>query len=141
VSECIFCKIIGGQLEGPGKIFEDGGVFVMLDVDWAVKGHTLIIWKKHVENASDLSKEDFLHFSDLVFRTEKGLLKELGAERSMILKSGGIVSHFHFHIYPLVADTDWETKKAILEKRVRYEPKPNEEKELIDSLRPYFPTV
>ena len=107
----------------------------MLDRDWAVKGHALVIWKKHALNMSDLSEADFAHFSHIVRRTEESLLKVLNKDKSIILKTGGIVSHFHFHIYPVQSDMPWESVLALFSTEVRNEPKEGESEELVGALR------
>lgn len=138
MNDCIFCKIIVEKRASEDTIFEDDKVLVMLDADRAVKGHALVIWKKHFENASELPVEDFRYFSEIFHKTEKALLELLGVERSVVLKSGGLVSHFHFHIYPLKKERDWQTIKDIFDKKTHYEPRPGEKEELIANLKKYF---
>ncbi len=135
MSSCIFCKIIAEKKTAEDMIYEDDKVLVMLDMDWAVKGHTLVVWKEHFENASELSTEDFKYFSGIFHRTEKALLEVLRVDKSVVLKTGGLVSHFHFHIYPLKKQTDWQTIKDIFDKKIRYESKSGEKKELIANLK------
>lgn len=79
----------------------------MLDADHVTLGHTLVIWKKHADNFSELKLEDFLHLSRIYYKTEKLLLRILGLDRAVVLKSGGLVSHLHYHIYPLAKSTPW----------------------------------
>jgi histidine triad (HIT) family protein len=138
MKNCVFCEIIEKKKAKQNTIFEDDKVLVMLDIDWVVKGHTLVIWKKHFENASELLLENYQYFSNVFHKTEKALLEVLGAERSVTLKSGGLVSHFHFHIYPVKKETSWHEIKNLFDKKVRYEPKPGEQKELILKLKIFF---
>lgn len=133
--DCIFCKIASHEVDAPDIFFEDEKVFVMLDRDWAVKGHALVIWKEHALNMSDLGREDFSHFSDIVRQTEKALLSTLSVDKSVVLKSGGIVSHFHFHIYPVLSSMPWDAIQALFSKEVRNEPKEGESKQLVGELR------
>lgn len=137
MNRCIFCEITTrGNPED--TIFEDEKILVMLDIDWAVKGHTLVIWKEHFENASELPIGDFKYFSETLHKTERALLDVLGVNKSVILKSGGLVSHFHFHIYPLKKETSWQTIKDIFDKKLRYEPKPEEKERMVADLKKYF---
>lgn len=117
------------------KIYEDENILVILDQDWAVKGHTLVIWKSHRINASDLAASEFFHFSEIFRKTEKALLEVLNKDRSIILKTGGLVPHFHFHIYPVSSETSWSEIKNMFDKKTRYTPAAVEEKELIRQLR------
>ncbi|CAN5696489.1 HIT family protein [soil metagenome] len=133
--DCIFCKIISHEVIAPDIFFEDEKTLVMLDRDWAVKGHTLVISKEHVLNMSDLSQEDFSHFSRIVQKTEKALLKSLVKDKSIVLKSGGIVSHFHFHIYPVLSSMPWDAIHALFNKEIRNEPGKGESEQLVTDLR------
>lgn len=137
MSDCVFCKIIakGNQKD---TIFEDGKVLVMLDVDWAVKGHTLVIWKEHFENASEMSVQDFKYFSEIYHKTERALLNVLRVDKAVVLKSGGLVSHFHFHIYPVKKETGWQTIKDAFDKKIRYYPKAGEKEKLVSDLKEKF---
>ena len=44
--ECIFCKIIRGEIPCD-RIYEDKDVLAFLDINPFVKGHLLVIPKKH----------------------------------------------------------------------------------------------
>ena len=133
--ECIFCKFATHEVEGADIFYEDDKVFVMLDRDWAVKGHALVIWKKHALNMSDLTETDFTHFSKVVRKAEEVLLQTLNMDKSIVLKSGGIVSHFHFHIYPVRSDMPWNSILALFNREVKNDPKEGEGVELVTALK------
>lgn len=133
--DCIFCKFASHEIEASDIFYEDDKVFAMLDRDWAVKGHSLVIWKEHALNMSDLSQTDFARFSEVVRKAEEVLLKTLNMDKSIVLKSGGIVSHFHFHIYPVRSDMPWDAVLALFNKEIRNEPTEGEVVALHSSLR------
>ena len=81
-------------------VFENEHARVLLHPDWSPRGHALVVAKRHVENASDLTSEEWLGFAELWQRTERALLELTGAERAMILKLGIVTPHLHVHIYP-----------------------------------------
>lgn len=135
MENCTFCKIACRKIRPEDIFYEDEKLFAMIDQDWAVKGHVLVIWKKHVRNISDLSEKNFLHFSKIVRKTEACLLDYLNVDKSIILKSGGLQSHFHFHIYPVKSDISWEAVKDIFDKKARYTPSDIEAKDLIIHLK------
>lgn len=62
----------------------------------------------------------------------------LQMDRSIVLKSGGLVSHFHFHIYPVEKETSWQTIKDIFDKKTRYASKPGEKGEMLAQLKSYL---
>lgn len=136
MDDCVFCRII--RKEVPADIiYEDENVLTMLDIDYSIKGHTLVIWKKHYINISDLPENDFIYFSRILHKTEKTLLKTLKKDRSLILKSGIIVPHFHFHIYPVSYNITWPEIKDIFSKKTKYQYKRGEKEKLIKLLQEY----
>jgi diadenosine tetraphosphate (Ap4A) HIT family hydrolase len=135
MNDCVFCKIASHEINDTAIFYEDNNVLVMLDADWAVKGHSLIIWKQHKLNASDLSQEEFLEFARIYHRAEQVLLKVTGKDRALVLKTGGLISHFHFHIYPVDSATEWQSIKDIFDKKVKYQTGPQEASDFIQSLR------
>jgi histidine triad (HIT) family protein len=46
--ECIFCKIIAGELPAE-KVYEDEDVAAFLDINPTTRGHTLVVPKAHHE--------------------------------------------------------------------------------------------
>jgi histidine triad (HIT) family protein len=136
--DCVFCKFASHELDPEEVFFEDEKVIVKLDRDWSVKGHTLVIWKEHAVNMSDLSEEDFVYFSKIVRKTEGALFDVLQVDRSIVLKSGGFVPHFHFHIYPVKSTMPWDEIQKLFVKGILYEPKEGEAESLLESLREVF---
>ena len=49
MNECLFCKILSGEIPSY-KIYEDDETYAFLDISDDVIGHTLVIPKKHYEN-------------------------------------------------------------------------------------------
>ena len=56
MEECIFCKIIRGEIPCH-KILEDDEVLAFLDINPVSRGHTLVIPKQHYENMMDTPKD------------------------------------------------------------------------------------
>ena len=50
--DCIFCKIIAGELPSC-KVYEDNNFLAFMDINPAVRGHTLVIPKHHCRNLLD----------------------------------------------------------------------------------------
>ncbi len=142
---CPFCQIINrfeSDLAMTHKIlFEDDQVLIMLDQDWAVAGHCLPIWKKHVTNLMDLTQSQNQHLTDLVWETKKILLSDLNRDKSLILKSRGLVEHLHYHLYPLDADISWEQTKKILDKSVESDMNSEKRVALVRKLKTKFKAV
>ena len=104
MEECIFCKIIRGEIPCH-KILEDDEVLAFLDINPVSRGHTLVIPKQHYENMMDTPKdirERVLEISKDLAIQYKNLLK---ADGFNFLNSSGraaqqSVFHFHIHLVP-----------------------------------------
>jgi diadenosine tetraphosphate (Ap4A) HIT family hydrolase len=110
---CDFCK----DLNTLELVYEDDSTAVALHEDWAVRGHAMVIAKRHVENLSELPNAD--HFMRIYRNTERALLRLTGAERAVIVKLGIVTPHLHLHIYPVSASLDRAAVMDIIEGRVR----------------------
>jgi len=100
---CVFCH----EPRDAGELIsEDEKLLVILHNDWAVRGHAMIVWKKHVENVADLTPDEYAHFAAVHHRVEKVLLDETRADRAILLKLGIATPHLHLHIYPVGATLD-----------------------------------
>lgn len=103
MEDCIFCKIIKGEVPSY-KIYEDDFVYAFLDINPSSPGHTLVIPKKHSENIFDIDKDD-LERVIMVSKKISQKMKDLGCDGINIYNnngkdSGQIVFHFHMHIVP-----------------------------------------
>jgi len=101
--DCIFCKIIKGELPSY-KIFENEYVYAFLDISKDVDGHTLVIPKKHFKNVLDCD-EKYLSESIKAVKEISNHYISLGYNGVNVLNannecSGQTVFHLHFHIIP-----------------------------------------
>ena len=113
---CLFCD----DPRAAGEwLFEDDRVFVILHNDWAVRGHAMIVWKEHVENVSDLTIDESVHFAAVHHRAERALLAATGVDRAILLKLGIATPHLHLHIYPVSASLERPAVMEIIDARVR----------------------
>ena len=113
---CVFCDDVHRAGE---VIAEDARLWVVLHDDWAVRGHAMIVWKRHVENVADLALADWLHFAAMHHRVERALLDATGAERAIILKLGIATPHLHVHLYPVAAALDRAAVMAVIDAKRR----------------------
>lgn len=102
---CIFCKIIAGQLPA-SKVYEDERCLAFMDIHPLGHGHVLVIPKQHKVQITELSEEDALH----LFRIGHRILSAQrslgwGVEGSHLLLNDGpaanqLVPHIHLHVIP-----------------------------------------
>jgi histidine triad (HIT) family protein len=102
--ECVFCKISKGEIPCK-KIYENENFFSIPDANPCVKGHSLIISKKHFENVLDLPLTLGHELLDCVKKTTTILLKEHKSTGFNIVNNnfksaGQVVNHVHFHVIP-----------------------------------------
>jgi histidine triad (HIT) family protein len=102
--QCIFCKLISGEMEAK-KVFEDNVTVAMVDIYPAIKGHTLFLPKEHYPILPYLSQEEFKHLFGLV-PGMCGAVKKAMVTTScnVFIASGGVAGqqagHFLMHIFP-----------------------------------------
>ena len=99
MEECIFCKIIKGEIPCY-KIYEDENTLAFLDIANDVEGHTLVIPKKHNHNVLDCSKEMLHHVMDSVQIVSKHFVDDCGYDGVNLMNINELVPHFHMHIFP-----------------------------------------
>lgn len=101
MDDCIFCKIVKGEIPSY-TIYEDDDVKVFMDISPISKGHSLVIPKKHYTNILDIDKET-LSKMDGVIKELYLRFKKIGAEgltRMQNNELGQEVKHYHMHLIP-----------------------------------------
>ena len=113
---CVFCD----DVHRAGHVLaEDARLWIVLHDDWAVRGHAMIVWKKHVENVADLTAGEYAHFAAAHHRAERALLAATGADRAILMKLGIATPHLHLHIYPVAATLERAAVMRIIDARMR----------------------
>lgn len=107
MNDCIFCKIIAGEIPAT-KVYEDSEFLAFLDLYPVNIGHTLIVPKKHFENIHDLP-DDILIKMSLVVKKVSGAVKDgVNADGINVTSNNGthagqVIFHSHTHIIPRFA--------------------------------------
>jgi len=104
VADCIFCKIVAGELPA-AVVGSDERVLAFLDINPATRGHTLVIPRAHVENIHEIGSEDLAAAIALAQTIAVRARERLGADGVNLLHSSGsaawqTVFHFHIHVIP-----------------------------------------
>ena len=108
MQDCIFCKIINGEMPCY-KIYEDDEVLSFLDISKDVEGHILVIPKKHCKNILDCDSETLNYLFEAVKKISNHLVDNCGYDGVNLLNcsdesAGQTVNHFHIHIIPRKKD-------------------------------------
>lgn len=110
MADCIFCKIIAGEIPS-SKVYEDNQVVAFLDISQVTPGHTLVVPKQHFRNLlemdADSSSQLFARIPDIA----RKVMKATGAKGINILNNnekiaGQTVFHTHVHLAPRYEETD-----------------------------------
>jgi len=104
MSNCIFCKIIAGEIPSR-KIFENDSVFAILDINPVSRGHLLVIAKKHTETLSEMEEEGIAPLFSAVRRLGRAVQKVTGADGFNVIVNNGpaagqVIPHTHVHVIP-----------------------------------------
>lgn len=99
--DCVFCKIISGQIPSK-KIQETDDLMVIKDLHPQAQIHYLIIPKKHIKNIQSCGQQDQAMLGSIFLMAQK-LSNEIPAaqEFKLISNNGSSVgqSVFHIHIH------------------------------------------
>ncbi len=102
--QCIFCKIIKGEIPTK-KVYEDDKIIAILDIRPAAKGHVLVMPKEHYPIMPLIPPEDFKYLFSKV-REIDGCVKDalLCKETTIFIANGQAAGqqslHFMLHIIP-----------------------------------------
>ena len=122
--DCIFCKIINGEIPAV-KVLDEELVVAFMDINPSSKGHMLVVPKNHAENIFEIPESDLAALIKAVKRCAKAVKEALNAEGITILQLNGkasnqIVPHLHIHIIPRwkndgLSISNWEMKPGDME--------------------------
>jgi histidine triad (HIT) family protein len=101
MSDCIFCKIIAGEIPSR-KVYEDDDVFVFHDIHPFARVHLLIIPKAHIASLAECGAEHEKILGKMLALAPK-LAREQGLDggfKTLINTGrGGGQEVFHIHIH------------------------------------------
>lgn len=102
MENCIFCKIINGEIPSY-TIFEDDLIKIFLDINPSSNGHCLVIPKKHFLDINDIDSEYLNHIFTVVKKMLPILKSKLNYDGISLCQNNGFVQevkHFHLHLIP-----------------------------------------
>lgn len=102
MKDCLFCKIINGEIPSK-KIFEDDKVVVIMDINPLVDGHLLVIPKEHVTDFTELNSELLTHINEVAKNISQTVMKKLNSNALSLCVNYGDsqeIKHFHLHLLP-----------------------------------------
>jgi len=108
MEDCLFCKIINGEVPSE-KVYEDDKFFAFLDINPVTPGHTLVVPKKHSYNVLDTDEDVLCELGRILKKISKAVTSGMGIESFNLNQnngeiSGQVIPHLHWHVIPRYAD-------------------------------------
>ncbi|MEG0438301.1 MAG: HIT family protein [Solibacillus sp.] len=110
MSDCLFCKIIDGQIPSL-KVYEDEHVFAFMDIMPLTKGHTLLIPKTHCKDLFEMPEDvarNLYAAAPKVANAIKTAFNPVGMNtvNNNGAAAGQTVFHYHLHLIPRYDEKD-----------------------------------
>ena len=105
--DCLFCKILAGELPAT-VVAEDERTVSFMDINPATRGHALVVPREHSVDLLEIPQEDLAAVAAAAKRLAARAKEALGADGVNLLNSCGraawqTVFHFHMHVIPRYA--------------------------------------
>ena len=116
MDDCVFCKIIDGQLPSM-KIDEDDATLTFMDIHPLTSGHCLVVPKHHAATIFEADVRDLEAAMVAAKRVALAIQEALRPDGLNVLQANGAaafqsVPHFHLHLIPRWTDDgkgfDWK---------------------------------
>ena len=118
--DCIFCKIVSGEIQSL-KVYEDDFVVAFLDINPGTRGQVVLTTRKHVNGIHELSPSETGKVFQAVRLIVIGMTQSLNCEGVNVIYSLGAVAgqrsdHMIIYILPRYKDDrviiQWEPKRG-----------------------------
>ena len=102
MSDCLFCKIVRGEIPST-KVYEDDDIFAFNDIHPARPVHVLVIPKKHITSLSTATEADTLVLGKILAKANEIAVAQGSPDGfRVIINTGRVgqqeVPHLHAHI-------------------------------------------
>ncbi len=106
MNDCIFCKIVAGEIPC-AQVYSTDKVLAFLDIAPISKGHTLIIPRDHYENLWTVPEELGEEILLALKLVGKAIMSATGATGINVVmnnhrSAGQVVPHAHWHLIPRI---------------------------------------
>lgn len=128
MSECVFCRIVAGQIPST-KVYEDDHALAFMDLGQVNPGHVLVAVKQHAENLYALDDTQAAAVARACVRVSKAIREAFKPEGLSVYQANGkpagqTVFHYHVHLLPRHAgdgmELTWPVKNPPRERLEEY---------------------
>jgi histidine triad (HIT) family protein len=104
MAQCVFCRIISGDLPA-ARLMESDQVLSFMDINPVNPGHALVVPKRHVRSLLDLQEEELHAAMSAVKRVARAVMEATDSPAFNVFQSDGeaagqVIGHVHFHVIP-----------------------------------------
>jgi histidine triad (HIT) family protein len=104
MTDCVFCKIIAGQIPST-RVFEDEHTLAFMDIGQVNPGHVLVTVKKHAANLFELDQAQAEAAAGTCHRVAQAIRAAFAPEGLSVYQANGkaagqTVYHYHVHLLP-----------------------------------------
>lgn len=104
MSDCVFCKIIAGQIPST-RVYEDDLVLAFMDIGEVNPGHVLVALKAHAENVYALDDPQAAAVARVCARVARAIHTAFKPAGLSVYQANGVpagqtVFHYHVHLVP-----------------------------------------
>jgi histidine triad (HIT) family protein len=103
VADCLFCKIVAGQIPA-SIVFQNDHVIAFKDITPRAPTHMLVVPRRHIATLNDLAPDDDALVGEMI-RAAASLAKEQGLQErgyrtvfNCNADAGQTVFHIHLHL-------------------------------------------
>ena len=128
MSDCVFCKIVAGQIPST-KVYEDEHTLAFMDLGQVNPGHVLVAVKKHAPHLFELDETQAAAVARACVKVSKAIQSAFKPEGLSVYQANGkaagqTVFHYHVHLLPRHAgdgmELTWPVKNPPREKLEDY---------------------
>ncbi|MCR5431106.1 MAG: HIT family protein [Lachnospiraceae bacterium] len=104
MDNCVFCKIVAGQIPS-ATVYEDDDFKAIMDIAPAAKGHVIILSKRHMLSLLEIEEKTASRALIVASKIANAMKKALGCDGINMLQNNGSaawqsVFHLHIHLIP-----------------------------------------
>ncbi|HKC43063.1 MAG TPA: HIT family protein [Burkholderiales bacterium] len=104
MDNCVFCKIVAGQIPA-SVVYQDEQTIAFMDIGQVNPGHVLVVVKPHIENVFGLDDTLASAVMRTTARVARALKASFAPDGVNLFQANGAaaeqtVFHFHVHVLP-----------------------------------------
>jgi histidine triad (HIT) family protein len=106
-SDCVFCRIVAGELPSE-RVYDDERTVAFMDINPTTRGHVLVVPRTHSTDLLDIEDDDLAACMRTAQKIAGWQRTRGNADGVNLLQSTGraasqVIFHFHMHVIPRYA--------------------------------------